>query len=251
MAIKSKEYDGYIEKTIDYRKTKLELWKLPERSETDYKRLAVLSPYQRDTYKEDFPNLHFDKEQALYFITRYDFQLVVEYIETIKDFDSKLQFLIEIKSDFERDVKGMWIIRVKLGHYEVEDYLNFGDLCQIEIDEIEKLQELEWRKKATEKDKQSDSGQLTTTQQVLAIRYFLEYICVKDIDKTVIARLIAVLRGGKNQKDIYDKVRDTTLHFINNGDDARLIANLFKKVQQPQIARMIENDLDELNQNKF
>lgn len=90
------------------------------------------------------------------------------------------------------------------------------------------------------------AGKLTATQQVLAVNYFLKYLRVKDTDKTVIARFLAVLNGGKNYKDIYDKVRDTTLISKNDHADALFIAGLFEQMKQPEIAKLIENDLDQL-----
>jgi len=276
MAIKSEEYNGYIEKTIEYRKTKLDYWKLSERSEEDYKLLSILTPYTLEEYEGKFPNLNLRKEQAFYFSTRYDFQLLAEYLETIENSDSKLLFLIEIKADFEHDSKRMYVMRVTSGNYEVNFYLNFGELCQVEIDRIEKLQEFDRRQaekhilqrkqfnaiiergakrnptttrdlQSGEKDS-SGKSELTTTQQVLAAHYFLKFIGAKDVNSSVIARLIAVFRGGKNYKEIYDKVRESSdLIFLNKGDDARLIADLYKKLGQPEIARMIENDLDEIN----
>lgn len=114
-------------------------------------------------------------------------------------------------------------------------------------EEIKELKnEIEVLKSEKNKSKSKDDLGLNTTQQVLAVRYFLKYLRITDVDKSVIARLVAVLRKGNNYKEIYDKVRDPLLHINNKGADARLIADLYRAQNQPQIAQLIENDLDEI-----
>jgi hypothetical protein len=146
MGIKSKEYKEYEKKVADYRRTKLELWKLSERSENDYKQIALLTPYNEADFKENFPNINLICEQAFYFTTRYHFKLVADFIETIENLDSKLLFLIEIKADFEHDIKGIYTVRVTPNHYGARDVFNFGEFCQIEINKIKELLELAQRK---------------------------------------------------------------------------------------------------------
>jgi len=115
---------------------------------------------------------------------------------------------------------------------------------EVEIVRLREFKDLEVPNLITKKPKEENpkNKEFTTTRQVLAIRYLLDYCQVKNIDQTEIARFIEFLTG-KNYKDIYDKTRDKTLQYIKNGDDARFVQNYFRRLGLRKIAEDIENEL--------
>ncbi|MEJ7862371.1 MAG: hypothetical protein WKF90_12140 [Pyrinomonadaceae bacterium] len=223
-----------------------------------------LTPYTVDDYKEKFPNIHLSREQSIYFITRYHFNLVDEYIETIEDLDAKLLFLLEIKTDFERDVKRLWVIQSHSNrNYGLSDAFNFGELCQIEVDKIKELQEFAWRKKERESPEENlpiniaqtqlredtykkRSGGGSHYQNLLAMHYLLEYLKAKD-NKSAKARFASFLTGFSKNTFYNDSFN---IHAKQDEDgvkwekDMELVKSFFTDLGLNEIVRMIKNDLD-------
>lgn len=264
MTIKSKEYQEYLNRVTEYRGVILEKWQLPERSEDDYKQIALLTPYTVDDYKEKFPNIQLNREQSIYFITRYYFKLADEYIETIEDLDAKLLFLLEIKADFEHDVNSLWITQSHSNrNYGVADAFNFGGFCQIEIDKIKELQELAWRKKESESPEENlpinieqtqlpegknkkRSGGGSQYQNLLAMHYLLEYLKAKD-NKRARARFAAFLTGFSENtlnNDSFNIHAKLDKDGVKWEKDMKLVKTFFADLGLNEIVRMIENDLN-------
>ena len=92
-------------------------------------------------------------------------------------------------------------------------------------------------------DKSKRNPEFTTNRQVIALSYLLKHLQVKNVDKTVQANFIEFLTG-RNNKDIYDKVRnlDTTI-YNKGGEDARYVKGWFEKLGLVEIANEIDTVL--------
>lgn len=141
----------------------------------------------------------------------FGWQHISEQLARLSDNRARLEFLLNLKSEFD--------LLDETAQKKINESADFSRRYAAEIERIEKLFMLE-KSGNKEHDEKTKNLELTAMQQVLAIRYFLKFIRVES-DKTLIARFLAVLNGGKNYDDIYKKVRDLNLHFINGGDDAR------------------------------
>ena len=201
-----------------------------------YLRTTSERVYGFTTFPDDDPEA---KRSNLFSLNR-----VKQFLPTLPDDSSRYLYLLKIRTLFQEDTAQSNL--QKNYRYKLRRDRDFLKMLELQIElfkEISKMSPNTSNKEDQESEKEIHG--LSSTQQVLAILYFLKFNGVKSIDKTRIARLVAVLRKGKNFKAVYDKVRDEdTLLITNNGDDARMIARLYESVGEPQITKMIENDLE-------
>jgi hypothetical protein len=91
---------------------------------------------------------------------------------------------------------------------------------------------------------------LSARQWVILLRNFINHYkdyTLRDIDITAFARLLAVMNGGKNQKNFYDKLRNQRgLVTAKTRDKAQEVANICRDVGFSKIADEIEMAIEKV-----
>ncbi len=114
--------------------------------------------------------------------------------------------------------------------------------------EVENRIELLKEENATRKLLQDDTEivhpknpQFTTTRQVLALRYLLEFTKAKDMKNNAKKGFTHFLIG-KDKSTIYKKFDDDSLAYSKEGEDLAFVRQQFENLGLSEILRMIDND---------
>ena len=185
---------------------------------------------------------------------RYDFKKVKLHLNTLQDRSKKIQYLIEIKNEYQQDI-------LTNSGYENIEQGTFDQKCDMEIVKLRELSSLEQPLNNPKSQQQFD--RFTNSQIVLIFYYFFKFNGLEprvSIDIAPIAKFIHLITGKDfttiPNSDFYKKLKSVP-NFKSDKDlmiDLEVIKPFFKTVQLNEIVKMIENEIDqartELNQNR-
>jgi hypothetical protein len=85
---------------------------------------------------------------------------------------------------------------------------------------------------------------------VIALGFMLRHLGVRNIDKTTQADFIEFLTG-KNNKDIYDKLRETDSQVrLRGGSDAQYVRGWFDKLGLSEMVKELDVLIDKKKEGK-
>lgn len=194
-----------------------------------------------------------DDANDIYWV-RYNFKKVKLHLVTLPDISKKIQYLIEIKNEYQQDILTNFC-------FENIEQGTFDQKCDMEIAKLRELSSLEQPLNNPKSQQQFD--RFTNSQIVLIFYYFFKFNGLEprvSIDIAPIAKFIHLITGKDfttiPNSDFYKKLKSVP-NFKSDKDliiDLEAIKSLFKTVQLNEIVKMIENEIDqartELNQNR-
>ncbi len=178
---------------------------------------------------------------------KYDFEKVLEHLETLSDYKEKIAYLIQQKTKYEQNHIGLALNFAK----EKGLALNFGrgknfaEKCQLEIDKLEKLRQLEVTPKQTT-DSIKKHKDLTLDRATLLLNYIFTY-AKTNCHNTKKAEVISFLTGysentiGDKLSALHSKADD---NFINYEKDMMIVRKYFENLGLSEIVEMIDRDLE-------
>ena len=175
--------------------------------------------------------------------SKFNFDRVMQHLETLPDAKDKMKYLIEIKTEFKQQN-----IVDQLPH------LDFDRKCDLEIKKLGHLMALENSDKATD-DAQAQTetatrnSDHTTARQALAVLYLLDIAGIGNgVRQKEIARFIEFLTG-KSQENIYKMVRYFPQRENRNDyfNDKLYVKDWFQKLNATHIVKLIDNEIERRN----
>jgi hypothetical protein len=178
---------------------------------------------------------------------KYDWERVKQHLETLPDIKARLGFLIEIRTEFEQE-EGWW---ARLDTLDTP----FSKKCDLEIQKLKQLLALEKNRAQRETEVGKCNPEFTTAkrnpeftmeQTALAMHYLLRYTRAKctNVEK---ARFISFLTGFSENtirqflSKVHTKKNDNPIAWEEN---MKLVKRQFEVLRQPEIIKMIDNDLN-------
>ena len=168
---------------------------------------------------------------------KFDFQKTLEHSETLSDYKEKIAYLIQQKTKFEQNQKG--------SDWNLDNEKNFAEKCQLEIDKLEKLRQLEATPKQTT-DGIKKHKALTLDRATLLLNYLFTYTKA-NCHNTKKAEVISFLTGysentiGDKLSALHSKADD---NFINYEKDMMIVRKYFENLGLSEIVEMIDRDLN-------
>lgn len=167
---------------------------------------------------------------------KYDFDQLTKYLDSLPNISEILKVLHTLKYDFEREIE----LAKSFPHSKTglsSQTFDFGKNCQLEIEKYTVLIQLEEK----ETEKKTGNKEFSTTRQVLALRYLLNFAKAKDKRRNAQKKFIHFLID-KDLSTIGKKFDDDGLAYSKDGEDLSFIREQFESIGLTEIVRMIDND---------
>lgn len=178
------------------------------------------------------------------YISVFDFDKVLQHLETLPDTFSKIRYLTEVKTEYLQN------------HTTSDDNWSnsFGQKCDYEAEKLKALSKLDHLKNADNQAKiKSNFDQFTNSQLVLIFYYFFKQNGLeprRSIDIAPMAKFIHLITGkdfkSVQNSDIYKKLQKVPNFKTDKNliPDLKSIKHLFEKYQMNEIVKMIDNEID-------
>ena len=176
---------------------------------------------------------------------KFDFENVKNHLHTLLDTNSRIKYLIEIKTEYTQS------------DFESKTSTQFDRQCELEIIKLKELADIDAKQIQTNEKPQLSN--YSNGQLVLIFYYFFKHNGLElrvDINISPIAKFIHLITGKElsviQNSDFYKKLQKAPNIKVDKEliNDLEVVKALFMRVQLDEIVKMIDNEIDVSRQER-